>query len=56
MAVGAQRSAEERIPEYVNCHGQSENMLGRKETENVQEDTIWASIQTDTSEEKQGPI
>ena len=50
MAGGAQRSAEEHIPKYVNCHGLPENALGRKETENVQKDTIWESIQTDTSE------
>ena len=55
MAVRAQRYAEEHIPEYVNWHGQPENALGRKETENVREDTIWVSIQIDISKEKQGP-
>ena len=52
MAVGAQRYAEEHIPEYVNWQGQPEKALGRKEMDNVREDTIWISIQTDISKGK----
>ena len=65
MAVRAQRSVEECIPEYVICHGQQESVLGRIGTENVQKDTIWEhvlrrirteDVQTDTIWEMQGLI
>ena len=52
MAVRAQRYAEEHIPQYVNWQGQPENALGRKEMDNVREDTIWVSIQTDIGKGK----
>ena len=49
MAVRAQIYVEEHIPEYANWQGQPEIVLGRKEIDNVREDTIWISIQPDIS-------
>ena len=49
MAVRAQIHVEEHIPEYANWQGQPEKALGRKEMDNVREDTTCVSIQTDIS-------